>query len=205
MLPRGLRKTPNRELRVLFCTALMLACRKAPEPEAREIVTQVEALRAADERAPAPATPVPPASVRMRSAEAASASEPPLLGAPAASSDPTWEQKEEAGSVRCPDVQRQAQALGAALPRRLDADTLATSVSARGCDLVFEYELTTLDAKDVATGGLQAMSSRVSDQLCADRGALGVMQRGGRFTNVYYDRSRVPIGLFTVTAEDCGI
>jgi hypothetical protein len=205
MLPRGLRNSPNQQLCVLLYAAFILACRKAPDAEPSELVTQVEALRSADDVAPTPAARTPPASAPMRSAEAASAGEPAFLGAPAPSSDPTWERPVEPGSERCPDVQRQARALGAALPRRLDPDTLATSVTARGCDLVFEYELTTLDAKDVAAGGMQAMSSRVSDQLCADRGALGVMQRGGRFTNVYYDRSRVPIGLFTVTAEDCGI
>jgi hypothetical protein len=105
----------------------------------------------------------------------------------------------------CPEVERQARELGAALPRQLDADTRATRVSAQGCDLTLEYELVTLSAEDVADSGMRAMRSRVTDQLCADAGALAVMQRGGRFTNVYYDRVHAPIGLFTVAADDCGI
>jgi hypothetical protein len=52
---------------------------------------------------------------------------------------------------------------------------------------------------------MRAMRGQVIDRLCADAGALGVMQRGGRFTNVYYDRVHEPIGLFTVAADDCGI
>jgi hypothetical protein len=172
-----------------LCAALFPACQGAQKPDPREIMTEVEALRAA------------PAIERWRP-------DAPALPSPALSREQEQEQQDvavEAPASRCPDVQLQARDLGAGLPRRLDPDTLATSVSARGCDLVFEYELTTLDAKDVAADGMRAMSARVSDQLCSDRGALGVMQRGGRFTNVYYDRARVPIGLFTVTAEDCGI
>jgi len=107
--------------------------------------------------------------------------------------------------VVCPEVARQARELQATLPQQLDADTLATGVSARGCDLTLEYQLLTLAAKDVTDKGLRAMRSRVSDQLCADRGALAVMQRGGRFTNIYYDRGHTQIGLFSVAAEDCGI
>jgi hypothetical protein len=110
-----------------------------------------------------------------------------------------------AGESACPDVERQARELGAELPRQLDADTRATRVSTRGCDLTLEYELVTLSAKDVADSGMRAMRRRVIDQLCSDRGALSVMQRGGRFTNVYYDNAREPIGLFTVAADDCGI
>jgi hypothetical protein len=105
----------------------------------------------------------------------------------------------------CPDVERQARELGSELPRQLDADTRAARVSARGCDLTLEYELVTLSARDVVESGMRAMRGRVIDQLCSDVGALGVMQRGGRFTNVYYDRVREPIGVFTVGADDCGI
>lgn len=105
----------------------------------------------------------------------------------------------------CPDVQEQARELGATLPRQLDADTRATRVTALGCDLTLEYELVTLSANDVSETGLRAMRGQVITQLCSDRGALGVMHRGGRFTNVYYDRARSPIGLFTVAADDCGI
>jgi hypothetical protein len=159
-----------------------MACRVAPEPEAREIVTEVAALSAS-----------PGAAVlAARAAPQGDAAQAPEVG-------------EAVGDRHCPDVQRQARALGGGLPRRLDDDTRVTAITARGCDLVFEYELTTLDAKDVAAGGMAAMSTRVGDQLCSDPGALGVMQRGGRFTNVYYDRARVQIGLFTVAADDCGI
>ncbi len=105
----------------------------------------------------------------------------------------------------CPDVQEQARALGATLPRQLDADTRATRVTARGCDLTLEYEIVTLSASDVSESGMRAMRGQVMTQLCSDKGALGVMHRGGRFTNVYYDQARAPIGLFTVAADDCGI
>lgn len=105
----------------------------------------------------------------------------------------------------CPDVQEQARELGATLPQQLDADTRATGVTARGCDLTLEYELVTLSAREVSESGLRAMRGQVTAQLCSDKGALGVMHRGGRFTNVYYDRARAPIGLFTVAADDCGI
>jgi len=107
--------------------------------------------------------------------------------------------------VVCPEVERQARELQALLPQQLDADTLATGVSSHGCDLTLEYQLLTLTAQDVTEKGLRAMRSRVSDQLCADRGALAVMHRGGRFTNIYYDRGHTQIGLFSVAAEDCGI
>jgi hypothetical protein len=105
----------------------------------------------------------------------------------------------------CPDVQEQARELGATLPQQLDPDTRATGVTARGCDLTLEYELVTLSAREVSESGLRAMRGQVTAQLCSDKGALGVMHRGGRFTNVYYDRARAPIGLFTVAADDCGI
>ena len=107
--------------------------------------------------------------------------------------------------IMCPDVQEQARELDATLPRQLDADTRATRVTALGCDLTLEYELVTLSANDVSESGMRAMRGQVTTQLCSDRGALGVMHRGGRFTNVYYDRARSPIGLFTVAADDCGI
>jgi hypothetical protein len=105
----------------------------------------------------------------------------------------------------CPDVEQQARELGAALPRVLDADTIATGVTASGCDLTLEYQLVTLSARDVQESGLLAMRARVREQLCADTGALGVLLRGGRFTNVYYDSTHTRIGLFTVAADDCGI
>jgi hypothetical protein len=146
----------------------------------REIVTKVEALK-------------------------------PLVQAPAVSSGLTEdvfardEVPERPPVTACSDVEKKARELAAALPRQLDADTLATRVSATGCDLRLEYELVTLDASDVSERGMRAMRHRVLDRLCADKGALAVMQRGGRFTNVYYDRVQAPIGLFTVAADDCGI
>jgi hypothetical protein len=105
----------------------------------------------------------------------------------------------------CADVERQARELGADLPRQLDADTRATRVSARGCDLTLEYELVTVSARDVPEKNMSALRRRVKGQLCSDPGVLGVMRRGGRVTNVYYDRGREPIDLFTVAADDCGI
>lgn len=105
----------------------------------------------------------------------------------------------------CADVVRQASELGRSLPRRLDDDTVATAVTSSGCDLRLEYELPTLDAADVSAAGLRAMRGRVLAQLCSDPGALAVMHRGGRFTNVYFDRAGVQIALFSVAADDCGI
>jgi hypothetical protein len=103
----------------------------------------------------------------------------------------------------CSDAERQAEELGKSLPKQLDADTRATRVTARGCDLILEYELSTLSASEVAPGGVAAMRERVVEQLCADRGAQAVLQRGGTFTNVYYDRVHAPVGRFSVAAEDC--
>lgn len=105
----------------------------------------------------------------------------------------------------CSDVERKASELAEGLPRDLDADTRATRVTATGCDLRLEYELLTLAAQQVSERGLRAMRRQVLDRLCVDKGALAVMQRGGRFTNVYFDREQAPIGLFTVAADDCGI
>jgi hypothetical protein len=48
-----------------------------------------------------------------------------------------------------------------------------------------------------------AMRARVVSQLCSDRGALALMQRGGTVSNVYYDRVQALIGRFTVATEDC--
>lgn len=156
-----------------------LGCQTA-EPREREVVTQIAALE------PLPA-PVATAAER------------------AADTVPDTPEPSHRSRSACPDVEQQARALGAALPRQLDADTRATRVTAQGCDLTLEYELVTLAASEVAEGGMRAMRGRVTDQLCSDTGALGVMQRGGRFTNVYYDRVHAPIGVFTVAADDCGI
>jgi hypothetical protein len=146
----------------------------------REIVTQVEALK--------PLAQAPVAS--------------PGLTADVFTRD---EVPERPPITACSDVEKKARELAAALPRQLDADTRATRVSATGCDLRLEYELVTLDASDVSERGMRAMRHQVLDRLCSDKGALAVMQRGGRFTNVYYDRVQAPIALFTVSADDCGI
>jgi hypothetical protein len=166
------------------CIALLgasvVACQARPEP-ARELSTSVSALSpATGERATARALETRAALDRAESL----AREPSRV---------------------CPDVELQARAISATLPRVLDADTVATKVAAEGCDLTLEYQLVTLAARDVQERGVLAMRSRVIDQLCKDSGALGVMQRGGRFTNVYYDGAQTRIGLFTVAADDCGI
>jgi hypothetical protein len=152
------------------------ACKVTAHERDRELVTEVAALSAR-----------PPAGSNAAALATSDPPAAPMTGFP------------------CPDVERQARELGAELPRQLDADTRATRVSARGCDLTLEYELVTLSAKDVSASGVRAMRAKVIDQLCSDPGALSVMQRGGRFTNVYYDRAREPITVFTVAADDCGI
>jgi hypothetical protein len=159
----------------LLAGLALAGCNREPE---RELVTQVEALQP---RAPA-ATAGASKEARLRDAV-----------------------PERSGPTVCAEVEEQARELAAALPRQLDADTRATRVTASGCDLRLEYELLTLAASDVSERGLRAMRQHVLDRLCSDKGALAVMQRGGRFTNVYYDRVQAPIGLFTVAADDCGI
>jgi hypothetical protein len=160
---------------VLLAGLVLAGCERE-----REIVTRVEALK-------------------------------PLAQAPAAGTVLTEEVfardevPERPPVTACSDVEKKARELAAALPRQLDADTRATRVSATGCDLRLEYELVTLDASEVSERGMRAMRHRVLERLCSDKGALAVMQRGGRFTNVYYDRVQTPIGLFTVAADDCGI
>jgi hypothetical protein len=160
--------------------ALLLGFALAGCAREREIVTEVEALK-------------------------------PLATSPTASAALTEELfnrdevPERPAVTACSDVEKKARELAAALPRQLDADTRATHVSAKGCDLRLEYELVTLDASEVSERGMRAMRHRVLDRLCSDKGALAVMQRGGRFTNVYYDRVQAPIALFTVAADDCGI
>ncbi|HTV25928.1 MAG TPA: hypothetical protein VMG12_44830 [Polyangiaceae bacterium] len=162
---------------LVFC-----GCERDATNAQREVETRVEALT--------PSTPHPTAAptseVAAPGVEQAQAQRPP-------------------SSSACPEVERQARELRAALPRQLDADTRATRVTADGCDLRLEYELSTLSAHDVSERGLRAMRTEVIERLCADKGALAVMQRGGRFTNVYTDRAQAPIGLFTVAADDCGI
>jgi hypothetical protein len=177
-------RTTGFALGVFALTLAGVGCKAVAEPREREVVTQVAALE------PLP-TPGARSPVELS---------PNELSPSALSATP-----EPRTRSACPDVEQQARELGAGLPRQLDADTRATGVTAQGCDLTLEYELVTLAANEVAEGGLRAMRGRVMEQLCSDTGALGVMQRGGRFTNVYYDRVHAPIGVFTVAADDCGI
>lgn len=103
----------------------------------------------------------------------------------------------------CEFVEREARKLGASLPKRLDADTAATRVSASGCNLTLEYQLLTLSAAEVDPDGMHAMRGRVAQQLCSDAAARATLERGGTFTNVYSDQVGARIGHFTVKARDC--
>lgn len=103
----------------------------------------------------------------------------------------------------CEFVQREARKLNASLPRQLDADTAATLVTARGCDLTLEYRISNLSASDVAPSGMSAMREQVVEQLCDDTAARATLERGGTFTNVYYDGESTRIGQFTVARNDC--
>jgi hypothetical protein len=163
------------------CGSLALLAGLALAGCERELVTQVEALKPF---AQAPSAPSAVLTEQMFARE---------------------EVPERPPVTACSDVEKKARELAAVLPRQLDADTRATRVTAKGCDLRLEYELLTLDADEVSERGMRAMRHRVLDRLCSDKGALAVMQRGGRFTNVYFDRAQAPIGLFTVAADDCGI
>jgi hypothetical protein len=131
------------------------------------------------------AEPEPPPSTRVEA----------LLPAPVEPQPPS--------DAACDFVEREARKLGASMPRRLDEDTAVTRVSARGCELTLEYQMLNLAARDVATNGMYAMRARVAEQLCVDPSARATLERGGAFTNVYRDQSRVPIGQFTVRLRDC--
>lgn len=104
---------------------------------------------------------------------------------------------------RCEFVEREARKLDASLPRQLDADTAATRVTARGCDLTLEYQVLNLAAAEVAPSGMQVMRARVVAQLCTDTAARATLEHGGSFTNVYHDELRAQIGQFTVRRGDC--
>jgi len=169
------------------CVGFALAvfgCKTTSRAEPTALVTQIEALSPARSDVSVAAVPAT---------------------APAVAPEDLVREAFEQTPTRCPEVARQARELSEALPRQLDPDTLATGVIANGCDLTLEYQLVTLDAKDVSEKGMLAVRSDVRDQLCSDHGALAVMQQGGRFTNVYYDRAHTRIGLFSVAADDCGI
>jgi hypothetical protein len=105
--------------------------------------------------------------------------------------------------AECEFVEREAQKLNTSLPRQLDADTAATRVTARGCELTLEYRISNLSASDVAPGGMAAMRGQVVEQLCEDSAARATLERGGTFTNVYYGDDSASIGQFTVRKDDC--
>jgi hypothetical protein len=150
-------------------------CQSAKVAKA-EIVTQVEMVRPASERPRVAAvTSVAPAAV-----------------------DPVDEAAEF-----CRQVERQARDTNASLPKRLDPDTKATRVAAFGCDVVLEYAMLDLTVDEVAADGMREMRSDVLQKLCSDRGARGVLDHGGSFTNVYRDEKSALIDQFTITIEDC--
>jgi hypothetical protein len=149
-------------------------CQSAQAAKA-EIVTQVERVR--------------PAS--QQPARAASAVAP-------ADRDPVDEAAEY-----CRQVERQASDTNAALPKRLDRDTSATRVVAYGCDVVLEYAMLDLTVDEVGEHGMRDLRRDVLHKLCSDRGARGVLEHGGSFTNVYRDKRSTLIDQFTISTEDC--
>ncbi|HEU4576774.1 MAG TPA: hypothetical protein VFS67_00870 [Polyangiaceae bacterium] len=164
----------------LSLSLLAFACKtKPPAVEEPLIVTEVHMVRPEPDPAPA----------------AAGASTVPVV---APSVDSLQEQAEF-----CRQVERQALDTNASLPKRLDQDTSATRVVAYGCDVVLEYAMHDLAVGDVAVDGVRAMRREVLQKLCSDRGARGVMDHGGSFTNVYRDAKLALIDQFTITTEDC--
>lgn len=103
----------------------------------------------------------------------------------------------------CLQVQVITQRTGAAMPTRLDEDTLALAATASGCDVVLRYGLTTLALEQIAPTGLAAMREQVVAQLCSEAQARGVMEHNGSFTSVYEDKSGRSIGQFRVALPDC--
>lgn len=156
-----------------------LGCKARADAVEPQIVTEVKMVRPAAERTPlvASAAVVPIAAPRV---------------------DPVQEQAEF-----CRQVERQALDTNASLPKQLDKDTSATRVVAYGCDVVLEYAMLDLSVSDVAVNGVHAMRQEVLQKLCSDRGARGVMEHGGSFTNVYRDEQLALIDQFTITTEDC--
>ncbi|MEO8180251.1 MAG: hypothetical protein ABI895_15555 [Deltaproteobacteria bacterium] len=155
-------------------------CQSAKAAKA-ELVTRVEMVRPASERpAGGPASRVAPAEV-----------------------DPADVDPVDEAAEYCRQVERQARDTNASLPKRLDRDTKATRVAAFGCDVVLEYAMLDLTVDEVALDGMREMRSDVLQKLCSDRGARGVMEHGGSFTNVYRDEQSALIDQFTITTEDC--
>jgi len=146
-------------------------------------------VRPASER-PAPATGVAPATVAPATVASA--------GVDPADLDPVDE-----AAHYCRQVEQQARATNASLPKRLDRDTSATRVVAYGCDVVLEYAMHDLSVEEVAANGMRGMRDDVLQKLCSDRGARGVMEHGGSFTNVYRDQKSLLIDQFLITKDDC--
>jgi len=165
----------------ILLSGLLLAfgCKAKSDAAERLIVTEVKMVRPAAERAPV-----------VASAEVVPIAAPGV--------DSVQEQAEF-----CRQVERQALDTNASLPKRLDQDTSATRVVAYGCDVVLEYAMLDLSVSDVAVDGVHAMRQEVLQKLCSDRGARGVMEHGGSFTNVYRDEKLALIDQFTITTEDC--
>jgi hypothetical protein len=172
-----------------------IGCQSAQAAKA-EIVTEVEMVRPASElpavAAPADLAPaaVAPGSVAPGGVERAQVDPADL--------DPVDEVAEY-----CRQVEQQARDTNAALPRRLDHDTSATRVVAYGCDVVLEYAMLDLSVEEVAANGMNGMRADVIGKLCSDRGARGVMEHGGSFTNVYRDQKSLLIDQFMITRDDC--
>lgn len=103
----------------------------------------------------------------------------------------------------CRQVERQARETNASLPQRLDRDTSATRAVAYGCDVVLEYALLDLTVDEVAANGMRDLRSDVLQKLCSDRGARGVLEHSGSFTNVYRDANSSLIDQFLITRDDC--
>lgn len=163
----------------LSLSLVAFGCRAKTDAVEPQLVTEVKMVRPAGDRAPV----------------AASAAVVPVA---APSVDTVQEQAEF-----CRQVERQALDTNASLPKRLDKDTSATRVVAYGCDVVLEYAMLDLSVSDVAVDGVHAMRQDVLQKLCSDRGARGVMDHGGSFTNVYRDEKLALIDQFTITTADC--
>lgn len=159
----------------LSLSLVAFGCKTRSDAAEPQIVTEVEMVRPAADRPAAAVAPIAVPSV-----------------------DPLQEQAEF-----CRQVERQALDTNASLPKRLDKDTSATRVVAYGCDVVLEYAMLDLSVSDVAVDGVHAMRQEVLQKLCSDRGARGVMDHGGSFTNVYRDEKLALIDQFTITTENC--
>lgn len=163
----------------LSLSLVAFGCKAKPDAAEPEIVTEVKMVRPAADRGPL----------------VARADVAPIAA-------PSVDSVQEHADF-CRQVENQARDTNASLPKRLDKDTSATRVVAYGCDVVLEYAMLDLSVSDVAVDGVHAMRQEVLQKLCSDRGARGVMDHGGSFTNVYRDEKLALIDQFTITTEDC--